>query len=59
MTKREKTFVQLPPAICPFCRKPKKVMPSGLFELHTVVGKWKKSMCRGSGVKARKDFQSK
>lgn len=39
----------LPKASCPFCRKPVDVMPSGLFAMHPVKGKWKASMCRGSG----------
>jgi hypothetical protein len=42
----------LPRQICPHCRKLRKVMPSGLFELHPVHGRWKPSMCRGSGEPA-------
>jgi hypothetical protein len=38
--KRQRTFM-----ICPHCRKSVEVMPSGLFALHPVQGKWARSMC--------------
>jgi hypothetical protein len=41
-----------PTAICPHCRKPKEVTVAGLLVLHTVQGKWSRSMCRGSGQPA-------
>jgi hypothetical protein len=47
--KRRRTFM-----ICPHCRKSVEVMPSGLFALHPVQGKWARSMCRGGGAPARR-----
>lgn len=41
-----------PKALCPHCRKEKEVTVAGLLVLHTVQGKWSRSMCRGSGQPA-------
>lgn len=41
-----------PVAICPHCRKEKEVTVAGLLVLHTVQGRWARSMCRGSGQPA-------
>ena len=40
-------------ARCPHCGASREVMPSGLFEIHVVVGRWSRSMCRGSGTPAK------
>ncbi len=39
-----------PSAICPFCRKRKRITVAGRFVLHVIVGRWSRSMCRGSGA---------
>jgi hypothetical protein len=45
----EKTYMPLPRALCPFCRHMRRVMPSNLFELHTITGHFGKAICRGGG----------
>lgn len=51
----DKTPVERPSevrtAICPFCRRRRVVTVAGLFELHTITGKWAKAVCRGSGAR--------